>query len=52
MKKKKFQKNMMKFAMELKSKTKQLMLVKKLNMAKIYKKLGLNPMITSYWINP
>ena len=45
-KKKKFHKNMKKFGMELKKKLKRLMVVKKLNMAKIFKKLGLNLMMT------
>ena len=51
MKTKKFQRNMKKFGMELKNKLKQLMVVKKLNMGKILKKLGLNPMIIYHWIN-
>ena len=45
MKTKKFQRNMKKFGMDLKKKLKQLMVVKNLNMGKILKDLGLNPMI-------
>ena len=42
----KFQENIKKFRMELKKKLKQVMAVKKLNMGKIFKKLGSNLMIT------
>ena len=37
---KEFQRNIKKFGMELKKKLKRLMVVKKLNMGKIFKKLG------------
>ena len=47
---KKSQKDMRKLAMELEKRTKQLMIVKKLNMAKIFKKLVLSPVINSHWI--
>ena len=40
MKTKKFNKNMKKFGTELKKKLKRLMVVEKLNMKKIFKKLG------------
>ena len=40
MKTKKFQRNIMKFGKVLKKKLKRLMLAKKLNMGKIFKKLG------------
>ena len=40
MKKKKFEKNMKKFGKMLKKKLKRLMVAKKLNMGKIFKKLG------------
>ena len=45
MKTKKFNKNMKKFGTELKKKLKQLMVVKKLNIRKILKKLGLSLMM-------
>ena len=44
----KSQKDMRKLAMELEKITKQLMIVKKLNMAKILKKLVLSPVINSH----
>ena len=44
MKTKKFQKNMKKFGKVLKKKLKRLMVAKKLNMGKIFKKLGLSLM--------
>ena len=42
---KKFHKNIKKFGIELKKKLKRLMVVKKLNMGKIFKKLGLTLMM-------
>ena len=45
MKTKKFQRNMKKFGKVLKKKLKRLMVAKKLNMGKIFKKLGLNLMM-------
>ena len=45
MKTKNFQKNMKKFGKVLKKKLKRLMVAKKLNMEKIFKKLGLNLMM-------
>ena len=45
MKTKKFQRNMKKFGKVLKKKLKRLMITKKLNMGKIFKKLGLNLMM-------
>ena len=44
---KKFQRNMKKFRKVLKKKQKQLMVAKKLNMGKIFKKLGLSLMMIS-----
>ena len=46
MKAKKFQKNKKKFGTELKNILKRLMVAKKLNVRKIFKKLGLSLMIT------
>ena len=43
--------NMKKFGKVLKKKLKRLMVAKKLNMGKIFKKLGLNLMIICHWIN-
>ena len=43
---KKFQRNMKKFGKVLKKKLKRLMVVKKLNMGKIFKKLGSSLMMT------
>ena len=51
MKIKKFQRNMKKFGKMLKKKLKRLMVVKKLNMEKIFKKLGLNLMMICHLIN-
>ena len=44
---KKFQRNMKKFRKVLKKKQKQLMVAKKLNMGKVFKKLGLSLMMIS-----
>ena len=44
-------KNMKKFVMVLKKKLKRLMVAKKSNMGKIFKKLGLNLMMICHWIN-
>ena len=44
-------KNVKKFGKVLKKKLKQLMVAKKHNMGKIFKKLGLNLMIICHWIN-
>ena len=46
-----FQKNIKKFGKVLKKKLKRLMVAKKLNMGKIFKKLGLNLMMICHWIN-
>ena len=46
MKTKKLQENMKKFGKVFKKKLKRLMLAKKLNMGKIFKKLGLTLMMT------
>ena len=48
---KKFQRNMKKFGKVLKKKLKRLMVAKKLNMEKIFKKLGLSLMMTCQGIN-
>ena len=45
---KKFQRNMKKFRKVLKKKLKRLMVAKKLNMGKIFKKLGLSLMMTCH----
>ena len=45
---KKFQRNMKKFRKVLKKKLKRLMVAKKLNMGKIFKKLGLSLMMISH----
>ena len=45
---KKFQRNMKKFRKVLKKKLKRLMVAKKLNMGKIFKKLGLSLMMICY----
>ena len=44
-------KNMKKFGRVLKKKLKPLMVAKKLNMGKIFKKLGLSLMMICHWIN-
>ena len=44
-------KNMKKFVMVLKKKLKRLMVAKKSNMGKIFKKLGLNLMMICHWVN-
>ena len=44
-------KNMKKFGRVLKKKLKLLMVAKKLNMGKIFKKLGLSLMMICHWIN-
>ena len=44
-------KNIKKFGKVLKKKLKRLMVAKKLNMGKIFKKLGLSLMMICHWIN-
>ena len=48
---KKFQRNMKKFGKVLKKKLKRVMVAKKSNTEKIFKKLGLSLMMTCQWIN-